>query len=87
MGPGCEPSLLCQGGTRGDQYCSSGYIGYIGVIFLANLPVKAAVFCQSLVTAVYSIVLLSDVLIQEAPNRDAFRLSRRRGERKTVFVS
>ena len=90
MGPGCEPSLLCQGGTRGDQYCSSGYIGYIGVIFLANLPVKAAVFCQSLVTAVY-IVLLSDVLIQEAPNsasssrvspttttRDAFRLSRRR---------
>ena len=48
----------------------------------------------------YSIVLLSDVLIQEAPNsasssrvspttttRDAFRLSRRRGfERKLVFV-
>ena len=32
-------------------YCTSGIIGYIGVIFLANLPVKAAVFCQSLVTA------------------------------------
>ena len=57
-------------------------------------------FCQSRVTAVY-IVLLSDVLIQEAPNsasssrvspttttRDAFRLSRRRALlEKTVRAS
>ena len=61
---------------------------------------KAAVSSASLASR-RCIVLLSDVLIQEAPNsasssrvsptastRDAFRLSRRRGfERKTVFVA